>query len=218
MKIKSFVVNPVMENTYVIYDDESLEAAIIDCGAFSEAEWNRIYSFIAENKLIVTHLLCTHMHFDHIMGNTFVYRDLKLVPECGVNDIALWKDFDEQIEMFFGAMATKLIQRCKTDNTPKALYDGDTVKIGKYQFEVINTPGHTAGGICFYCESEGILFAGDTLFNGSIGRTDLAGGDYRTLIESITSRLFSLPASTTVYCGHGEPTTIDNEMKYNPYL
>lgn len=218
MQVKCFTVNPLLENTYVVYDENSKDAAIIDCGTFSEGEWNLIKTFIIENNLNLKHLLCTHMHFDHIMGNNFVFRDYGLIPECGVDDIPLYQSFDEQIRMFFGPISEKLIKRCTHNSMPKGLNDGEIVSIGQYQFRVIFTPGHTAGGVCFYCESEAILIAGDTLFQGSIGRWDLTGGDYSKLIKSITNRLLTLPSSTKVFCGHGESTTIDYELNHNPYL
>jgi glyoxylase-like metal-dependent hydrolase (beta-lactamase superfamily II) len=102
--------------------------------------------------------------------------------------------------------------------SPKSIAEGDELNIGQYKFEVIGTPGHSQGGVCFYCQQENVLFSGDTLFQGSIGRTDLEGGSYPTLIRSLQEKVFTLPPQTRVLAGHGGETTIDYEIKYNPYV
>lgn len=178
MKIKQFTFNPYMENTYVVWCEESMEGTIIDCGASTDNETEELEFFVEGKGIKIMHLLNTHMHPDHCVGNPWASEKYGIRPE-------------------------------KSEGT---------IQIGKIKFNTIPTPGHTEDGVCFYNESEKILFAGDTLFNGSIGRTDLPGGSYSTLIASIRERLLVLPDETTVYCGHGPTTTIGDEKKYNPFL
>lgn len=217
MKIQQFTVGPIEENTYVISDD-SHEAAIIDCGCFSESEWHSIKTYIDTNELKVTHLLNTHLHFDHTLGNSFALRDFRLRAEASAADNYLYEGMFEQMAGLLGERFA-----CKFDlsfaQTPyKLLADGDKIHFGNTTLEVIATPGHTPGGLCFYDKVDGILFSGDSLFQGSIGRTDLKGGNFQSLIRSLTQRILTLPPDTVVYSGHGPATTIEHEMNYNPYL
>ena len=212
MDIKKFEVNPLCENCYVVSDDTK-ECVIIDCGCSDEHEWAEIKKYIASNDLQVKHLLNTHLHFDHVWGNTFVYRDLGLRPEANYGDLHIYENMDEQIRSVVGVG----IPHPPLPPLGTSLLDGSEVKFGNTTLKVITTPGHSRGCICFYAEQDGILFAGDTLFCGSCGRTDLEGGSYEEIMKSL-QRLSTLPDETTVLCGHGPSTQIGREKMYNPYL
>lgn len=219
MNIKTFTVNPLGVNCYVV--SHGGEAAIIDCGCFSEKEWTAIRDYIEAEHLCVKHVLLTHGHFDHIYGLRFVERDLQLKP-------CLHK-LDEQTYLNAMDMAFQFIGVRLPGQLPNIdcfLTDGQKLVLGRddnddkqgVTLEVLHTPGHTPGGVSFYCAQEGIVFSGDTLFQGSLGRTDFPGGDMQTEIDSIRERLFTLPDQTRVLPGHGPATTIAYEKMYNPYF
>lgn len=212
MKVQSFICNMLHENCFVVYDESSREAAIIDPGFYWANEQQQLTEFVRTQKLQVKYLLCTHLHFDHIFGVPFV-EDTFGVKLCANLSDAPWIDnFDNSVSRF----------GIRANGAPRPvshpLHDGDILPLGSNQLECISTPGHSAGGMCFYAADSKILIAGDTLFQGSIGRTDFTDGNYAQLIQSIQKRLLTLPTDTIVYPGHGAPTTIADEMKYNPYL
>ena len=212
MKVRTFICNMLHENCYLVYDEVSREAAVIDPGFYWDEEKRKFSEFVQANNLKVKYLLCTHLHFDHIFGNTFIEDTygLKLCASPEDND---------RITNFARSAARFGIP---VDSTPRPvdhpLHDGDTLMIGTEELKCIATPGHSAGGMCFYIPSCNILFAGDTLFQSSIGRTDFADGNYAQLINSIQKQLLTLPSKTIVYPGHGDPTSIEDEIKHNPYL
>lgn len=212
MKVRTFICNMLHENCYLVYDEISREAVVIDPGFYWDEEKRKFSEFVQTNNLKVKYLLCTHLHFDHIFGSTFIEDtyDVKLSASPEDND---WITNFARSAARFGI---------PVDNTPRPvdhpLHDGDTLMIGTEELKCIATPGHSAGGMCFYIPSCNILFAGDTLFQSSIGRTDFADGNYAQLINSIQKQLFTLPSETIVYPGHGDPTSIEDEIKYNPYL
>ena len=218
LEIKRFISNPIEENTYLVWDSETKEAGLIDCGCFGEDEWLKIQHFIDNNGLTLKLLCCTHAHFDHILGMGFAEHKYGVKSKCPVGDVPLWFKVEEQVVMFMGGFAAKHVEGLRLMTSPKSIAEGDELNIGQYKFEVIGTPGHSQGGVCFYCQQENVLFSGDTLFQGSIGRTDLEGGSYPTLIRSLQEKVFTLPPQTRVLAGHGGETTIDYEIKYNPYV
>jgi hydroxyacylglutathione hydrolase len=211
MTVKTFTFSPFQENTYLIYD-ETKEAVLIDAGCFNEREQHQLKNFIVENNLILKRLINTHLHLDHQFGNKYVTETFGLKPEAGKDDEFLIENFTFQAQKFGLAVP----------GSPQELggyiEDNQELKFGNSILKALHVPGHSPGSMAFYAEKEGVLFAGDVLFNGSIGRTDLERGDYATLIRSIQNRLLPLPDSTTVYCGHGPTTTIGNERVNNPYL
>lgn len=213
MEVKIFAVNPLEVNCYVV-SDETKEAVIIDCGCFHPDEWAEIKNYIVKEQLKVVHLLNTHLHFDHIMGVPMVYNDLGLAPEANKNDLSIYNNVGKQISMFINMN----VDHIEMPPLGRELRDGDTIEFGTHSFMVIQTPGHTKGGVCFYCKEENALFTGDTLFQCSIGRTDLEGGCYEDIIQSVKERLLVLPPETKVYPGHGPSSSIEFERKYNPYL
>lgn len=213
MEVKIFAVNPLEVNCYVV-SDETKEAVIIDCGCFHPDEWAEIKNYIVKEQLKVVHLLNTHLHFDHIMGVPMVYNDLGLAPEANKNDLSIYNNVEKQISTFINMN----VDHIEMPPLGRELRDGDTIEFGTHSFMVIQTPGHTKGGVCFYCKEENALFTGDTLFQCSIGRTDLEGGCYEDIIQSVKERLLVLPPETKVYPGHGPSSSIEFERKYNPYL
>jgi len=212
MNIKTFEVNPLSENCYVV-SDETKEACIIDCGCSVESEWNNIKHYIESEDLQVKHLLNTHLHFDHVWGNAYAYRDYGVRPEANYEDLRIYENMDEQIRSVVGiTLPHPLMPPLGT-----SLLDGSTVTFGNTTLTVITTPGHSRGSVCFYSANDHALFSGDTLFCGSCGRTDLAGGSYRDIMMSL-QKLMALPDETKVYSGHGPSTTIAREKTYNPYM
>lgn len=212
MKIKQIPNNPFQENTYIVYDEESLEAAIIDCGALFPQEEERIGCFVTENGLTIKYVLNTHMHLDHCFGNFWAAETYGVLPMGHSDDESLLARMGEQARMF------GLPFEVKAQKLGEYLNDGDVLNLGNKEIRVIHTPGHSRGGLCFYIPSAGWLLSGDSLFEGSIGRTDLEGGSYATLIKSIQERLLTLPEETVVYPGHGPYTTIGDEKLSNPFL
>ena len=210
LKIKSFVFSPIQENTYLLYNEFN-QCAIIDPGCYFDAEKEELTQFIKDNSLTVIHLLNTHCHLDHVFGNKYVAETYSLTPQIHKKE--------EQVLAF--APTSGLMYDLPFDNyTGQLLFlkEGDVVIIGKDELVVIEAPGHSPGHICFYNKAQGFLIGGDVLFNRSIGRTDLPGGNYDELIKNIKEKLLVLPNKTIVYSGHGETTTIGEEKVENPYL
>ncbi len=208
--LKSFISNHIGENTYVF--SHNGEAAIIDCGAYGEHAWQPIQQYIKEQGLTLRYALQTHTHFDHIYGLHYVERDFGIAPIFHAADHLLYTHANDSTMAMMGEPFPTPLP------SPSAyITDGQKIELGGVTIEVIHTPGHTPGGVCFYIEEEGILFCGDTLFAGSVGRTDLPGGNMDTEISSIRERLLVLPENTIVYPGHGPQTTIGREKATNPY-
>ena len=210
MEYKQFVFNPIQENTYVVYD-ETGEAAIIDAGNFSERENAALADFVSGKDLTVKAVLCTHCHWDHIFGLDWVAQQYKPEIYCHAEDLPWIENFSHICMSYgFGERAVAY---------PTQFYTtGETISFGHTQLKVLHTPGHSQGGVALYCKADNVLFSGDTLFFGSIGRADLPGGDEQQLINSINNQLLALPDETTVLPGHGIGTTIGYERTNNPYL
>lgn len=205
MIIEKLEVGPIMANCFILGCETTKEAAVIDPGDDAD----RILMALAKSELKVKYLINTHGHFDHVGAN-------KRMKEVTGADILVHPD-DEPMLVELSRSAAMF--GLSAENSPPAdrlLKDGDTIAFGEISLKVIHTPGHSMGGICLY--TPGHLFAGDTLFAGSIGRTDLPGGDYDTLIASIKTKLLGLPEETVVYTGHGPETSIANEKRMNPFL
>lgn len=211
MTIKTFQVNPLGVNCYVVSDEG--EAAIIDCGCFEEREWKSIMAYIEQEGLTVKLILLTHAHFDHVYGLRFVERDLNMQPMLHSLDVY---QYEHSLDMLVQFMGVRLPGKLPTIG--QLLKDGDELTLGSKTISVIHTPGHTPGGVCYYFEKDGILFSGDTLFMGSVGRADFPGGDMQTEIDSVRERLMTLPDSVRVLPGHGPGTTIEYERENNMYV
>lgn len=212
LTIKAFQVNPLGVNCYVVNDDTK-DAVIIDCGCFTESEWKKIKRYIDENELNVVHLLNTHFHFDHMMGIPLAVQDFPLKPEGNYADEYLYNSLESQTESFMGVH----LGFPPVPQLGKNLSEGTIITFGSHTLQVIQTPGHTPGSVCLYCEEEAVLFSGDTLFQCSIGRTDFPGGNYHEMMTSLL-RLKELPRDTQVYPGHGGMTNMGYECDYNPYF
>lgn len=210
LAVKTFTFNPVQENTYLLYNDK-LECCIIDPGCYFPQECELLQAAIQKDGLKPVILLNTHCHFDHIFGNKFVFDTWGLVPHL---------HRDEQEVLDRAGMAAQKWQLNFENYTGEVKYlaEGDTVSIGSETLEVLFTPGHSPGSISFHHPAGGFIVGGDVLFDGSIGRTDLPGGDYETLVQSIQRKFFTLPDETRVYSGHGGVTTIGFEKMNNPFV
>ncbi len=210
LHVKSFTFSPVQENTYVLYNDQK-QCCIIDPGCYFPAEKEELKIFIEQNSLQPILLLNTHCHLDHVFGNKFVGDTwnltlhihslekpvLDFAPQSG----AMW-------QLPFDSYNGELVY----------LREGEKISLDKDELEIRFVPGHSPGSICFYNEAGGFVIGGDVLFNGSIGRTDLPGGDFKTLINSIQTQLFILPDETKIYSGHGPVTTVGFEKMNNPFV
>ncbi len=212
LQFESFVFNPFAENTYVVYDPDTKDCVIIDPGCSTPGEENELFGFIDSRQLKPQLVISTHGHIDHIMGNAAVKRHYGVKVAAHPDARADYGRVHQQA-MLFGLVAAAECEMPDVD-----LKDGQIIKVGNSTLEVVCTPGHAEGSVSLYAEMEGWVFTGDALFSRSIGRTDLPGGNYAKLCESIKGRLFRLPDDTEVFSGHGEPTTIFDEQRYNMYL
>lgn len=210
-KVQRFECNMLQENCYVV-SDETRECAIIDCGAFYPEEKKEILEYIRDNNLTPKHLLATHGHLDHNFGNQFILDEFGLKVEIHRDDEDFITHSEEQAEKFFGLMSFG-----KLPEVGRLLTGNDTIHFGNHRFSIIETPGHSRGGVFYYCKEENVCFSGDSLFRGSIGRTDLNGGSMFMLIQSLRS-ISQLPDDTIVLPGHGPQTTIGTEVATNPFL
>ena len=211
MTIKTFTFNPIQENTYVVHD-ETGEAVVIDAGCYFENEKKALQAYIDDNKLKLVKVLNTHLHFDHQFGNKFLFDTYGIAPEAHAGDKFLLK------RVVKGAVIYGFPVQEDAQPIGTYLQENQEISFGNTALNTIHVPGHSPGHLVFHNEKEHVLFAGDILFNGSIGRTDLEQGDYGMLIRNITEKLLILPDETVVYPGHGPSTTIGKERVSNPYL
>ena len=210
LKIKSFVFSPIQENTYLLYNEFN-NCAIIDPGCYFDDEKNNLAGFIKKSGLQPQMLLNTHCHLDHVFGNKYVAETYGLTLQL----------HPKEKPVLEFAPTSGLMYNMPFDNYTGDfifLKEGDTILLGEDKLTVIEAPGHSPGHVCFYCKAQNFLIGGDVLFNRSIGRTDLPGGNHQTLLNSIIEKLFVLPDETIVYNGHGPATTIGEEKRENPYL
>jgi len=210
MKIHRLVFSPIEVNTYILADENG-DCAVIDCGCYTDEEFDELKTFINENELKPVKLLNTHLHLDHIFGNHYVLEEYGLKTHAAREDEMNLLSAGQHAEMFGLNMP-------EPPGIGTFISGGQEIEVGKIRLLCLFIPGHTAGSIAFYCEEGDFIFTGDALFAGSIGRTDLPGGDYNTLIRSIKTNLLNLPDSTVVYPGHGPETKIGVERKTNPFL
>lgn len=211
INIKKFTCNMLQENCYIV-SDETLECIIVDCGAYYPEERQAIVDYIKDNKLQPKHLIATHGHFDHNFGNDTIYKEFGLKPEIHHSDEDLLKNISSQAQAIIGSSYDK-----EMPAIGRLLSENDTIEFGNHKFVVIETPGHSPGGVFYYCKEEAIAFSGDTLFKHSIGRTDFTGGSMFMLIQSL--RMISqMPDNIKILPGHGPETTIGEEVAHNPYI
>jgi hydroxyacylglutathione hydrolase len=210
MEIFKLVFSPIEVNTFILAD-RSKDCAIIDCGCYDRSEFEELVLFIESKKLNPVLLLNTHCHLDHIFGNRFILEKYNLKTLSSKEEEINRKNAVQHASLFGLSM----------NEPPESggfINDRQVITFGSTELIALHVPGHTAGSMAFYSEKDGCVFTGDALFAGSIGRTDLEGGDYDTLMNSIMGRLFVLPPSTVVYAGHGSQTTIEKERMTNPYF
>ena len=211
LKIQIFEVNPLHENCYVVSDDTK-ECVIIDCGAFTESEQEAIITYINKNGLKPVHNLGTHGHLDHHFGDAAILSAFNLLPEVSDGDEVLMQHSKEAALQMLGMDLNIDLPAGKL-----RLTENNTISFGSHTLRIIRTPGHSRGSVSFYCAEENVLFTGDTLFKGSIGRTDFPGGSMFQIISSLRE-LAQLPDTTIVYPGHGPQTSIGFELAHNPYM
>lgn len=208
--IKSFVFNPFAENTFIVYDKTG-ECIIIDPGCFTKQEEDMLVRFIEEEDLKPVKLINTHTHIDHVIGNAFVTKKFGIAPHIHRMELPLL-EAAPQTARSYGVEITP-------SPAPEGfLKEGEKLTFGETQFDILFTPGHSPGHVSLYNRKDNYVLSGDVLFQQSIGRYDLPGGNLNVLLQSITDELLTLPDETTVYCGHGPFTTIGEEKKYNPFL
>jgi hydroxyacylglutathione hydrolase len=210
LTVKSFEFSPIQENTYILYNEFN-DCIIIDPGCYYDAEKDQLVAFLTENKLKPSMLINTHCHLDHIFGNKFIAEKYNLTLQMHEN---------EKPVLAF-ASTSGLMYNLPFDNYEGDfiyLNEGDTLKLGDDELQILLTPGHSPGSLSFYSPKNNFVIGGDVLFKNSIGRSDLPGGNHEQLIKSIKEKLLVLPTDTIVYSGHGPATTIGEEKKNNPYL
>ncbi|MEE9440072.1 MAG: MBL fold metallo-hydrolase [Saprospiraceae bacterium] len=210
MDIAIFTFNAFSENTIVLHD-KSGECIIIDPGCETEKERKTLTDYISTNNLKPVQLINTHCHIDHVLGNKYI-SELYNLPLASHRGEKIVLDMQPQVSQMYGI---------KYEQSPDitVFYDeGDKVSFGNTILQVLFTPGHSPASISLYCKDANVVIAGDVLFDGSIGRTDLPGGNFDTLKHSIQEKLYSLPEDVVVVCGHGSTTTIGKEKSSNPYV
>lgn len=210
IKIAQFTFNAFQENSYVLFD-ETKECVIIDPGCYEKSEQLELQNFIQENDLKVVKLLNTHCHIDHVLGNSFVKETYKV-------DLYIHKEDEAtllSVKSYAPSYGFPMYQEAEADHFLK---EGDVVTFGKSKLDVLFVPGHAPGHIVFVNKEQKFCINGDVLFQRSIGRTDLPGGDHETLIKNIREKMFALPDDLTVFTGHGPSTTIGEEKRENPFL
>ena len=209
-QVQSFANNAFQENTYILFDKTG-ECAVIDPGMYTASEQNLVVNFIRANNLKPTLLLNTHCHIDHVLGNKFIFDLYGLKPQFNIGE----SEILEAVVAYAPAMDIRYDPSPLPDNY---LPETGTLRFGDTDLDLIFAPGHSPAHLCFYDVKANYLIGGDVLFKGSIGRTDLPGGNFEQLIENIEKKLFMLPDNCVVYSGHGPETTIGYEKQYNPFF
>lgn len=210
IKVEYFTFNPLAENTYVLSNEKG-DTLIIDAGCYFTEEEETLENYLSDQKLKPVQLLNTHCHLDHVFGNNWVHKNYGL---------ELYLHEGEKTVLEFAPAVSNMYGLSFTNYTGALHYlkEGDTIFFGDDKLDVILTPGHSPASICFYCSQQNFVIGGDVLFYESVGRFDLPGGNEQQLYKSIREKLFVLPDDTIVYPGHGEPTTVGHEKKYNPFV
>lgn len=210
LTIETFTFNPYQENTYLLIDSDK-HCVIIDPGMHNVQEQSYFENFIEQNNLKPTLLLNTHCHIDHVLGNNFIFEKWGIKPNFHENEVPVLVAVENY--------APQMGFRYETSPIPETfLQDNEIINFGGHQIQSIFAPGHSPGHLCYYIEDLNVLIGGDVIFRNSIGRTDLPGGDHQTLLNSITTRIYTLPENVEVFPGHGPTTTIGFEKQTNPFV
>ncbi|MBQ9555788.1 MAG: MBL fold metallo-hydrolase [Muribaculaceae bacterium] len=205
-------VNPFGENLYILWDEDSRDAVVVDPGMMREAEREMVTKFIEGQELNVKHILLTHLHVDHITGARWLAGKTG-ADICGsALDNPLGRELPDQVAHF------RINVEVDPLTVDRNLADGDTLQLGDETIQVLHVPGHSPGGLAFYLPQSALLISGDTIFNGSVGRTDLWGGDMAQLLNSIREKIYTLPDETVIASGHGPTTTVADEKRFNPHV
>ena len=211
LNVKKFTFNPFSDNTYVV-TDEFKNAVIIDPGCYYKAEQNELDNYVLKNNLKLKSILHTHSHLDHMFGTAYLADKYNLDLWICKEDLVTYQSYEKVCEVY-GVPIT-----FSPNPTPKFFDLKQLIQIDGIKFEILFVPGHSPGHVAFYNKENNFLINGDCLFENSIGRTDLPGGNHQQLIDSIKNEIFILPDETLVYCGHGNETTIKAEKSSNPFL
>jgi len=210
LTIQSFTFNPFQENTYLVINEQK-ECLIVDPGMLEHHENQKIVAFIEQNKLVPKKIINTHAHIDHILGVDYLKQKFNL--EFGLHQL--------ELPVLSGAMGSAAIFGFNFSAVPKVdfyISEKESIVFGDDELELRFVPGHSPGSILFYSKANKFAISGDALFQGSIGRTDLPGGDSDTLISSIQTQIYALPDDTIIYSGHGPSTTVGTEKRNNPFV
>ncbi|MCE1164587.1 MAG: MBL fold metallo-hydrolase [Bacteroidetes bacterium] len=212
MKIKTFPVNPFQMNSYVYYCENTGEGMIIDPGYYTKYEQDELTEYLNEHNIKIKYIVNTHGHIDHVLGNAFAVEQFQAPNFIHEDDLFLYNRAEHQ-GLLYGIQVTKM------PPVSGFITPGDSFALGNNKVEIVHTPGHSPGGICLYDRAEKVIFCGDTIFRLSIGRTDLPGGDYDTLLNSIRTKLFNpFDDDYALFPGHMESTTVGYEKANNPFL
>ena len=207
MKIEKYVVGMIGTNCYLVINEETKDTVMVDPGAYP----TKLKNAVKEQGLKLKAVLLTHAHFDHIMGLSDVMEDIKVPVYVEEADLPMMMDGESNLSSGYMRGGYQF-----ADAVP--VRDGQQLQIAGFQFRVIHTPGHTKGSCCYYLKDEGVLFSGDTVFYGSVGRTDFPGGSTAEIVRSLHKLVDSLPEETEVFPGHDASTTIGYEKRYNPFV
>ncbi|HBJ76615.1 MAG TPA: MBL fold hydrolase [Porphyromonadaceae bacterium] len=211
MNVASFVCNVLKENTYIVYD-ETQECVIIDAGCVSNEEKREIQDFISGKGLKIKYLLNTHLHLDHCVGANFITQTYGVKLRVNQQDYSMIDKMKHLLDWF------GIKEEDFSVELGESIQENESISFGNSTLIALSVPGHSPGSMVFYEKKEGILFSGDVLFRGSIGRSDLFGGNQRDLLNGIKNKISTLPENTIVYPGHGESTTIKEEKTHNPFI
>ena len=215
MKVKQFIFNPFQVNCYLLADESTKECVLIDAGMSNQRELRAVTDFIGQEKLTLKAVWLTHCHLDHVMGTGLLANAVDAPIGGPVEDSLGLPDAESQARMFGLMLSNEVAPLAKN------IKEGDVLKVGETDVQVLDIPGHSYHGLCYYLPTEKVIFTGDVLFYCSIGRSDFGphyGCDGEALVDGIRCKLMSLPPETVVYPGHGPATTIGQEIKCNPYF
>ena len=209
LTIESLTFGPFQENTYIVSDDTG-DGLIVDPGCYTKEEQIALYQYVTDNEINITKIINTHRHIDHVLGNQIVKSNYRVPLAIPLGE----KDVLAAVKVYASNYGFPNYQEAEVD---EYITEQDLVSFGNSQLQVLFVPGHSPGHLAFYHADSAVCLGGDVLFQGSIGRTDLPGGDFETLINSIHEKMFTLPDEVVVYCGHGPPTSIGEEKATNPF-
>lgn len=213
LKIKQFAFNPFGVSTFIVYDSDTRDALAVDPGMVSERERRFFDDFVAQQELKIEQVVNTHLHLDHCFGDNYVRDKYGVKVAANILDAPLAENLQRQAAQF-----GLVLDKDETVEVDVPLNEGDVITVGNYKIDVLHVPGHSQGSIILYCKEANVAIVGDVLFRGSIGRTDLPGGNHQQLIDGIKAKLLKLPDDTMILPGHGPATTIKSEKAANPYL